>query len=298
MKKAVVIGAILGIAILALGVAGFAYAQTQFPMNPAFHGDVDGTYPYGTGMLGRGMMGRGGYHNGTAGRGFAGPMMEGEEHGPLHESMMESLAGALGISAAELEERHEAGETIWDITQELGISAEDFRDPMLEARNDAIDQAVADGVLSQEQGEWMLDHMIGAAGFAPGMMGHGPGGRGFYAEGEGPLHDYMPPAMADAFGLTVEDLEALHESGETLWDYAQEQGISEDEFLALKEVARTEAINEAVADGVIAQEQADQMLEHMGQGIGLGNGECHDNFGPGTFGPGMHGQGGHWNSQP
>lgn len=189
MKKAVVIGAVLGITILALGVVGFAYAQNQFPINPSFQGDADETYPYGYGM-----MGRGGLYNGTAGRGFVGPMMEGDEHGPLHEYMMESLAGALGINASELEERHEAGEILWDIAQEQGISPENFRDLMLKARNDAINQAVADEVISQDQADWML--------------------------------------------------------------------------------------------------------EHMGQGFGLGNGECHGDFGPGAYGPGMHGQGGRWNSRP
>jgi predicted DNA-binding protein (UPF0251 family) len=225
-------------------------------------------------------------------------MMEGDEHGPLHEYMTESLAGSLEISASELEERHEAGETIWDIANDLGISQEDFRDLMLEARNDAINQAVVDGILSQEQGEWMLDHMGGVMGFGPGMMGARPGGRGFYGEGEGPLHDYMAPAMADAFRLTVEELEALHESGKNLWDYAQEQGISEEEFLALKEAARIEAINQALADGIISQEQADRMLDHMEQGFGMENEECHGNFGSGVYGPGMHGHGGRWDSQP
>jgi hypothetical protein len=184
MKKAILTGAIVGIVILALGTAGFAYAQNQNPMSAYFQEESEGTYPYGSGMMGRGGYGR-------------------------------------------------------------------------------------------------------------GMMGQGA-----FGEGEGLLHDYMAPALADAFGLTVDELEALHESGETLWDYAQEQGMSQEEFFSTMQAARTVALNQAVADGVITQEQADWMLDHMGQGFGPGTGGCHGTLGTGNFGFGMRGARGGWNSQP
>ena len=51
--------------------------------------------------------------------------------------------------------------------------------------------------------------------------------------------------------------------------------------------ARTNAANQAVADGVITQAQADFMLQHMdsmmdngfGPGFGPGNGSCPHNIG-------------------
>jgi hypothetical protein len=137
--------------------------------------------------------------------------------------------------------------------------------------------------------------MRGRGGFNGGMMG-----QGIAVDGEGLLHDYMSTALADAFGLSVEDLEALHESGETLWDYAQEQGITQEDFFSLMQSARTEALNQAVADEVITQEQADWMLSHMGgaAGFGTGTGECHRELGSGDFGYGMRGSRGGWNSQP
>jgi predicted DNA-binding protein (UPF0251 family) len=94
--------------------------------------------------------------------------------------------------------------------------------------------------------------MMGGNGYNGGMMGAGFGrgmmGQGAYEEVEGPLHDYMSQAIADEFGLTVEELDALHDSGETLWDYAQEQGISQEEFFSRMQAARSEAL-QAVADG-------------------------------------------------
>ena len=63
MKKILIFGAVLGVVVLALGVAGYVYAQSQTP-TPASPG-----YGYGRGMMGgygRGMMG-GGYGGGMMG---------------------------------------------------------------------------------------------------------------------------------------------------------------------------------------------------------------------------------------
>jgi len=142
-----------------------------------------------------------------------------------------------------------------------------------------------------------------------GWMGKGAGFRGQVVDGEyGPMHEYMVSAMAEALGITPEELEAAHAEGKTAWAIAQEQGKSYDEFLALMQAARSTAFQQMVADGVISQEQADWMLSHMNGGMGSGYGRGGYGAGgctmsgenqSGTFGPGMHGgRGGRWSTQP
>jgi hypothetical protein len=120
------------------------------------------------------------------------------------------------------------------------------------------------------------------------MMG---GFRGQATDGEyGPLHDAMIAAMAEAFGMTPEEIQAAHDAGKTMWDIAEEQGLSADEFQALMIEARTKALEQAVAGGLITQEQADWMLSRMNQqfaaGYGPGSGAC-DGTGRRGGGPGM-----------
>lgn len=124
-------------------------------------------------------------------------------------------------------------------------------------------------------------------GYGPGMMGR-QGGRGgmmggWQSGGYGPLHEYMEQAVADEFGITVEEVENLHEQGKTMWDYAQENGLTSEQFRAKMVAARTAALGAAVADGAITQEQADWMLQRMDQmwQNGMGFGSCH---GAGRFG--------------
>jgi len=66
----------------------------------------------------------------------------------------------------------------WAIAQAQGLSDEEIRDRTAQLRADALAQAVADGLITQEQADWMLErHSAGGAGpqeqdrFGPGRMG-------------------------------------------------------------------------------------------------------------------------------
>jgi hypothetical protein len=106
-------------------------------------------------------------------------------------------------------------------------------------------------------------------GFGPGMMG----GRGI-AQGEGIMHGYMISAFAGAVGLTVDEVNTRITAGETLKEIAIAQGTAEDQLPKLVTQVRQAALDLAVADGVITQNQADLMIERMNQYSGQG-------FGPG-----------------
>ena len=159
------LGVVLTLAIL--GVAGFALAQTPTPSAP------DGAY--GPGMMG----GRGGMM-----RGFGG-MMGGQRgeggYGPMHEYMEKAMAEALDMTEEELEEQLAAGKTMWQVAEEKGLTWEEFTKVMTEARTAALKQMVEDGVITQEQAEWMSSHMQGMWG--RGGRGGCPGMGGGYAPG-------------------------------------------------------------------------------------------------------------------
>jgi hypothetical protein len=169
MKKFFIAGAVAMIALLIVGAAGFAYAQTQ---NPPASG-----IPFGHGMMGRG---NGSFGPGMMG-GWGGGMMGGGygSYGAMHTYMVEAFAAELGLTPEEVQTRIEDGETMWEIAQSTGLSDEEFTDLMLAARSEALAQLVADRVITQEQADWMLERMnqMHAGGFGPGHcpMGGGPG---------------------------------------------------------------------------------------------------------------------------
>lgn len=145
MKKALAVGAVVVVALLVLGVSGFAYAQSQNPPNPA--------YPFGRGMMGgwgRGMMGGGMMGGAWGGRNV---------YGAMHDTMVKSLADKVGLTPEEVQKRLDDGESLWQIAQSNGLSDEDTRKLMLEAHDAALAKAVADGQITQSQADWMDQHM-------------------------------------------------------------------------------------------------------------------------------------------
>lgn len=159
MKKRTVLIGLTALLILAFVGVGVVYAQSTTPATP---GEGSGTLPPS--------WSRGG----SGGRGGFGGMMRGYdqdgETGPMHTAMLGAMAEAFGLQPDELEARLEAGESMYDVAESLGISAEDFQSMMVSARTAAIQQAVQDGWLTQEMADWMLERMgaNAAAGFGFG----------------------------------------------------------------------------------------------------------------------------------
>jgi len=103
-------------------------------------------------------------------RGYAPGMMGGTRGGLMggpglgwmadyRDEMETAIAEGLGLTEEEFEARLADGETPWQIAQDQGISAEDFRAILRDARASVIAQAVEDGVITQEQADRILSRM-------------------------------------------------------------------------------------------------------------------------------------------
>ena len=170
MKKFAVTFMVVAVVVFALGSAGVAYAQTPAP-------------GAGTG-LGSGWMGGRGSQGGVG----AGNIALGE--GILHDYLIAAYAEKLNIPVADLEARLDQGETLSEIAVSTGLTLDQFRTLMVEVRSQAIDQAVADGTLTQEQADWMKQHGAGQMGNGRGMRG---GGQGQFANPDCPYYSQTNP---------------------------------------------------------------------------------------------------------
>lgn len=86
----------------------------------------------------------------------------------------------------------------------------------------------------------------------------------------GALHDYMEKALAEKLGVPLATVETQFDAGETLYQIALDNGISQADMPAFMLEVRTIAINAALTDGVITQTQADRMLQARGNGLRQG----------------------------
>ena len=142
MKKVFIVGAVILALIAIAGAAGLAYAQTQIPDRGEYGPGMMGVWSGGRGMMGQGggMMGQRGY-------------------GPMHTYFVGALADALDLDKEEVQNRINTGETPWEIAASTGLDDDQVRELLAGAHNTALDQAVAGGAITQDQADWMREHM-------------------------------------------------------------------------------------------------------------------------------------------
>ena len=114
------------------------------------------------------------------------------QDGYLHADLIPFYADKLGLSVDELNARLANGETLSQIALANGMTFEELRSLMADARTAALQQSVNDGTLTQAQADWMAQRGAGnsANGQSRGMRGANAGagpGLGQYANPDCPF---------------------------------------------------------------------------------------------------------------
>lgn len=165
MKKVLIIGSLVVVAVFIFGAVGVASAQAILPrifgsrmmsLPSDYAGDYSNTM-YERMAAGGMMGGRGGQQGGFQTGSCGGSGVQGS--GLLHDTMLAGFAEAFGISTDDLQARLDAGETMYDVALSFEYTQEQFTELMTTVRTDALTQAVADGVITQAQADWMLSRM-------------------------------------------------------------------------------------------------------------------------------------------
>ena len=102
--------------------------------------------------------------------------------------LLDTLAELTGLGTEEIREEAQAGKSLALIADENGVDSDAFIDELYQERKSHLDERLADGLITQEQYDWMLDHIAEQSeaavlgdgpGFGPGAgMRGGPGGPG------------------------------------------------------------------------------------------------------------------------
>jgi hypothetical protein len=134
------------------------------------------------------------------------------------------------------------------LAEALGIRVEELEAAQLEANEAAIQQLQEAGYLTDEQAE--------------------------LARAANRLKPYLDreALVAEALGMTVDDLDQAIQDGQTLSELLEQQGLDRATYAENLAAARSAAIGRAVEDGVITQDQADQLEDFHLQGFGPGHG--------------------------
>ncbi|WP_297418397.1 hypothetical protein [Clostridium sp.] len=90
------------------------------------------------------------------------------------------LKNKLGMTDGEISAGFNSGKTMYDLAKEKGMTEDEFKAALLEERNKAIDEAVANGKITKEDGDSMkealqnnMDACIGIPGEGRWQSGNG-----------------------------------------------------------------------------------------------------------------------------
>lgn len=128
------------------------------------------------------------------------------------------------------------------LAEELNVTPDELRAAQERAFARSIERAVAEGELAPKHAERMLAFMK--------------------------LRSYVSwqDLAAEVLGMTPEELEAAGDEGKTVWDLLAEQDMDPSTAWQRLMEAGKAKLQQAVADGVITQEQADELWQRRGFG--------------------------------
>ncbi|MCA9972068.1 MAG: hypothetical protein KC425_17710 [Anaerolineales bacterium] len=180
------------------------------------------------------------------------------------------------------------------LAEALGITTDELAAAQAAARTAAIEQAVADGLLTQEQADALLAGSHGPRGFHSGSLDM----QSYLADALGIPTEALQAALEEVYAARLAQMVAdgriTQEQADLMQAYRSVQGyVDTDGLNAAVQSFYQAAIEAALADGVITQAQADEMLGNLAdmstRGFGMRGFEA-----PGFGGPGGRGHhGGH-----
>ncbi len=175
-----------------------------------------------------------------------------------HRGLLEVAADELGMTRAALVAELEQNRSIAEVATEQGVAPTTIIDAALVQPTEQMQQAVADGRMTQEEADARLaEHRtrITTAVNTPGLPQR--------PAGERAPHRGLLEVAADELGMTRAALVAELEQNRSIAEVATEQGVAPTTIIDAALVQPTEQMQQAVADGRMTQEEADARLaEH------------------------------------
>ncbi len=192
------------------------------------------------------------------------------------------IGGGIGLAVAQ-DEDTPVQSFLGRVAEKLGIGEDELRSAMTEAEQDIIDERVAEGKLTAEQGESLKERIEEKGLLGPrGGLADGPRGgladgpRGRFCDGvfdciRGGVRGWdgqlTTEAAATVLDMEPEALLSELQEGKTLAEVAEEQGMAVDEFTAAMLAEVQQELDALVADGKLTEEQANAIYERTEENI-------------------------------
>jgi lambda repressor-like predicted transcriptional regulator len=178
---------------------------------------------------------------------------------------METVMETLGVTKGEVISALRSGSTLAELAEENGSSGEELVDALVAVVAGHLAQAVEDGKITQERADEILANATERITNFVFSTHDGPRGP---RDGEGPRFKgiFMETVM-ETLGVTKGEVISALRSGSTLAELAEENGSSGEELVDALVAVVAGHLAQAVEDGKITQERADEILANATERI-------------------------------
>ncbi|MBL8162378.1 MAG: hypothetical protein JNJ61_10370, partial [Anaerolineae bacterium] len=173
--------------------------------------------------------------------------------GAVLRSIVEIVTQETGLTAREVASAVADGSTVAEVITANGGDVQVVIDQSVTVLTEAINQAVADGKLSQERADQMLANLSEVVTSAVN-------GELRQDAGERLARRAVIRLAADETGLSVQEITEQIRSGKSLAAVLTENNVDVTAFIELAVTQADERLDQAVENGRITQERADELL--------------------------------------
>ena len=183
------------------------------------------------------------------------PPQEGRP-GDMHDGMggrgpqLEVLADALGLTVDEVKAALQDGQTVAEIAAEQGLELEDVVDAVL----DVVREKFEERLVTLEEN--LTKYFTEGFPYPRQDMRDKPRTRAIQLE-----------ILADALNMTTDEVKAALQDGQTVAEIADEQGLELEDVVDAVLADAEEKLAEAVENGHLTQEEADEQLANLAENI-------------------------------
>lgn len=170
--------------------------------------------------------------------------------------ILTNLLKEKGATDEEIDSALASGKSLYDFAIEKGLTDEEIKAYMVSERTKSIDEAVANGNMTAEQGEEAKARIQENSADCT-FQGEGNGkAKGFMNMNHGG-YDVFTNLLKEK-GVTDEEISSALESSKSLYDLAIEKGLTDEEIKTYIVNERIKSIDEAVTNGKMTAEQGEE----------------------------------------
>ena len=153
------------------------------------------------------------------------------------------------------------------LANKFGVSVPTLQQNFADARKDALNQAVKQGLITQAQADKMLQRLQNAPATAP--FNFRSGAKFGFQKGlaRGAVRGFLGPdvleQVASSLNMKPADVTAALKAGKTLADLAKQQQVDEIKVKTAIVNAEKAALDRAVKDGLVTQAAADKRKANL-----------------------------------